>query len=86
MWSTVLNTGGPFGAIQTLSLLGAGLNAPGLLEGYGATEPEGGDSHREERIRPYRIFYQLIGVYVGFAEYNDPDMYQNSRQAIRELL
>ena len=34
----------------------------------------------------YRIFYQLIGVYVGLVEYNDPDMYQNSRQAIRELL
>ena len=61
------------------------MERPALLEGYGRA-PDAPSSGRAERKRLYRMFYCLLEAYVGYAEYNDSELYADRRARLMELL
>ena len=57
------------------------MNNDNLRKGYGK-EKEADSKEKNIRKKLYEIFYLLIECYVGFAEYNNLEMYENSKEKI----
>lgn len=59
---------------------------PSLLEGY-SLEMQGHISgNREKRRQLYQMFFLLLEVYVGFAEYNNREQYRTNRRQLLDIL
>ena len=57
---------------------------PSLLKGYGVQQKK---TTQNQKIRKelYELFYMLMECYVGFAEYNNKEMYESNREKILDF-
>lgn len=59
---------------------------PALKEGYGSIMQESLRPERTKRRQLYQMFFSLLDAYVGYVEYNNPELYQSNRRRLLELL
>lgn len=62
------------------------MEEPAIKLGYGSSLQGEINSDRAMRIHLYRIFFCLIDAYVGYCEYNDPNLYKTRKDQLMELL
>ena len=62
------------------------MEEPALRQGYGYVAEKDMCSERGKRIRLYRMFYFLLEAYVGYCEYNNPELYKVRKKQLLELL
>lgn len=62
------------------------MEEPALWKGYGFVPEPHTESKRGTRILLYRMFYYLLEAYVGYCEYNNPDLYKTRKKQLMELL
>lgn len=55
---------------------------PPLLAGYHSVTPRNPGPKDTQRRRLYQMYYSLVDAYVGFAEYNDQNLYREQKQAL----
>ncbi len=57
-----------------------------LKEGYGSIMQESLSPDRAKRRQLYQMFFSLLDAYVGYCEYNNLELYENSRRQLIKLL
>lgn len=62
------------------------MEEPDLWDGYGFVPEKTGCSARGKRKRLYQMFFYLLEAYVGYCEYNNPDLYRVRKQQMLDLL
>lgn len=55
-----------------------------LREGYRSVIPETDAPNGEKRRALYRMFFFLLEAYVGYGEYNQPELYQTRKKQLME--
>jgi len=59
---------------------------PALKEGYASFRREPAPAHDGARRRLYRMFYCLLEAYVGYGEYNQPELYETRKTQLLRLI
>lgn len=62
------------------------MEEPALQAGYGYVPEKDAASNRGRRRRLYQMFFYLLEAYVGYCEYNNPDLYRIRKNQMLELL
>lgn len=57
-----------------------------LTEGYGSAMQKPFTNDRVKRRHLYQIFFSLLDAYVGYAEYNNLELYENSKRNLINLV
>lgn len=59
---------------------------PALKEGYGPMMQKALTPDRAKCRQLYQLFFCLLDAYVGYGEYNNLELYKNSKRQLMELL